>query len=100
MGGTAEQNRVITALDDGREFTDIPISHNRYAYYTMWLQKTDGSWVEAGNTFTVVPSPHGVVTAQDGTLLTTHDKVMDYLPRVYTSASQSPIDPRCFWKKY
>jgi hypothetical protein len=90
--GTSEQNRVQTSLIDGYDYNEIPLSVGRYVYYSMWLQKNDGSWSDAGKAFTIVPSPHGTSTLQDGTLITTHDKVMDLLPRVFTSASQSPID--------
>jgi hypothetical protein len=81
-----------TSFEDGVQYNEIPLSAGRYVYYTMWLQKMDSSWAEAGTSFTLLPKAHGTAGAPGEQLLTTHDKFMDLLPRMYTSASQSPLD--------
>lgn len=83
----------------------------RYAYYRAWLRKSDHVWYQAGDAYTLIPSPHPTSTSRDATravfengvlstraneyngeLLSTHEKLVDLLPRVFTSAAQSPLD--------
>lgn len=83
----------------------------RYAYYRAWLRRTDNVWYPAGDAYVLVPSAHSTATSRDsirtvtdGTalrntvnsfnpeLLTTHDKLADLLPRVFTSTAESPLD--------
>ena len=80
-----------TRLEDGVEFTGIPLSSGRYVYYRMWLQKPDGKWVPAGETYTIVPSTHSTNLPNGGTI-STLDKLMDTLPRVFSSISRAPLD--------
>jgi hypothetical protein len=82
---------LLTKIEDGVQYTDIPLSSGRYVYYRMWLQKADSSWVPAGDSYTIVPYPHGTVLP-DGGSLSTLDKIADFLPRVFTSSTQSPLD--------
>ena len=88
-----------------------PFVSGRYAYYRAWLRRTDNVWYPAGDTYVLVPSPHPTKTSRDvtrasltldgvkdsnnqynGELLSTHDKLIDLLPRVFTSVSESPLD--------
>lgn len=80
----------------------------RFAYYRAWLRKADNIWYPAGDTYVLIPSDHSSKTSKntaktilgrdatkgynDVGLLSTHDRFMDYLPRVFTSKSQSAID--------
>jgi hypothetical protein len=78
-------------IEDGVDYNEIPISSGRYIYYRMWLQKMDESWVPAGDSYTVVPTQHGTILPSGGSV-STLDKVVDILPKVFTSLSQSPLD--------
>lgn len=79
-------------LLDENEHNDSPLIGGRFAYYRMWLRKDDNVWYEAGDTYLIIPEDHGSTAFVGTTTQTTHDKVMDLLPKVYTTATQSPID--------
>ena len=79
-------------LLDDNEHNDSPLIGGRFAYYRMWLRKDDNVWYEAGDTYLVIPKDHGATAFAGTSTQTTHDKVMDLLPKVYTTATQSPID--------
>jgi phage tail-like protein len=79
-------------LLDENEHNDSPLIGGRFAYYRMWLRKDDNVWYEAGDTYLIIPQDHGATAFAGTTAQTTHDKVMDLLPKVYTTATQSPID--------
>lgn len=97
----------------------VPFSTGRFAYYRAWLKKANNVWYPAGDTYVLVPSPHAVKTARNtvrtgieesgeapGTsegpsgsseysnveLLSTHERVIDLLPRVYTSVDHTALD--------
>jgi hypothetical protein len=78
-------------LDDN-EHNDSPLIGGRFAYYRMWLRKDDNVWYEAGDTYVIIPQDHGSSAFAGTAGQTTHDKFMDLLPKVYTTATQSPID--------
>lgn len=88
---TTGDGPIITKLEDGIDFTSIPLSSGRYVYYRMWLQKPDETWVQAGETYTVVPLSHSTQLPGGGTI-STLDKLMDTLPRVFSSTDRSPLD--------
>ena len=84
------------------EFTDDEgLGSGRYAFYTLWVKLlNDGIWILAGKTHTLIPSAHtsnlpanfvdedGVTKITPETslvLMSTHDKLMSYLPRVMAS---------------
>lgn len=104
-------------VEDRTDQNYAPFATGRYAYYRAWLLKSDHTWVPAGDTYVLVPSPHPAKTSSttirtgvenhseigEGPmserqeysnleLLSTHDKLMDILPRVYTSVGQNPLD--------
>lgn len=62
-------------INDGRAI--IP---GRPIYYRFFMFTDSKVWVEAGSTGSIVPSDHGVKT-----------KLVDILPRVFTSVEQSPL---------
>ena len=78
-------------LDDN-EHNDSPLIGGRFAYYRMWLRKDDDVWYEAGDTYVIIPQDHGSSAFAGTAGQTTHEKFMDLLPKVYTTATQSPID--------
>jgi hypothetical protein len=62
------------------------ITSGNFAFYTIWLQLSDGEWISAGTTYVLVPKAHTSQTsADDEFYLSTHDKMMSYLPKVLTS---------------
>jgi hypothetical protein len=80
-----------TDFIDGTE-SDKPLVPGKFAYYRVWIKLVDNRWRIAADTYTLLPIRHSTL-APDGTeLVTTKNKLLDVLPRVYTTASQSPID--------
>ena len=83
----------INVFLDSPSTTDIALISGRYAYYRIWVfRESTSTWLIAGDAVTVVPSPHASVTSDGITLVSTHDKFMDALPRVFTGKNQSPLD--------
>ena len=68
----------FTDPDDGTSLTAI--ESGRQIYYKMFLLVDAGYWVAAGQISDVVPSNHN-----------SHSKLMDIIPRVFTSSIESPI---------
>ena len=75
--GTVTRSSFTDGVDNP---TSVGISENRHIYYTMFLFTEDKVWINAGTAFDVIPKN------QDA-----QKRVMDILPRVYTSAIQSPL---------
>jgi hypothetical protein len=59
---------------------DIPLIAGKPVYYGMFLFTADKVWVSAGHVSDVIPSNHFM-----------QKKVMDIIPKVYTSKEQSPL---------
>ena len=88
---TSGEPRITTFTDEPEAVTS-PLVSGRFAYYTIWALKDTGTWTNTGDTFTIVPASHAAVAPDGATLVSTQDKLMDYLPRVFTSRTQSPLD--------
>ena len=74
---------TVTRLSfvDGEDNPDqIPIVNGRQVYYTMFLFTDQKVWVNAGQITDLMPLDHGV-----------HKKIMDIIPKVFTSQIQSPL---------
>ena len=83
-----------------------PIAAGKIIYYAAWILRTDGGspqWFRAGLATTLLAKSHDTLLANtDDDILnshpsrtrtrTTHEKLMDLLPKVYTTATQSPLD--------
>jgi phage tail-like protein len=70
-----------TTFRDGEDNPDtFGIVSGKPIYYTMFIFTGDNVWVNAGSVGGVVPGSHDL-----------QKKFMDMLPRVYTSAEQSPL---------
>jgi hypothetical protein len=82
----------ITSFVDTPAEVSSPLTSGRFAYYTIWALKDTGTWTLTGTTFTVVPASHAAVSPDGTTLVSTHERLMDYLPRTFTSVTQSPLD--------
>lgn len=75
---------------------DIALVSGRWTYYTMWVRRDTNLWVKADELVVLLPKEHGTRLPDGSNLLSTHINFMDLLPRVFTSAEQSPlgtIDP-------
>ena len=75
--GTVTRNYFTDGEDNP---TQIPLVPGRQVYYSMFLFTDQKVWVNAGKIADLVPSNHGV-----------HKKIMDLIPKVYTSNIQSPL---------
>jgi hypothetical protein len=94
-----------TAFSDNGSVSSLV--SGRFAYYRIWVRRNDDNlWYVAGSGYTLVPKDHGEesndvpVQSIDGedvnlprvSFTTSHSKFMNYLPKVFTSVTQSPID--------
>lgn len=63
-----------------------------FVFYAIWLLLDDG-WYAASYAYTLLAQDHSVPLGE-GTdrTQTTHERFMDILPRVYTTASGNPLD--------
>lgn len=60
---------------------DIPLVPGRQVYYRVFLFTSSKIWVNAGGITAIVPGNHN-----------SHSRLTGYLPRVFTSKEQSPLD--------
>lgn len=70
---------------------DIGLVSGRWTYYSMWVRREDDLWVKADDLLVLLPREHGTRLFDGTELLSTHVNFMDLLPRVFTSAEQSPL---------
>ena len=85
-----------------------PLTPGKITYYAAWIMQIDSSdnrmWELVGVVDTLVAKDHATVlgntddtpdspTASRTRTRGTHEKVIDLLPRVFTSATESPMDP-------
>lgn len=82
----------ITSFVDNSPSEALKLRQGAFSYYRIWLYTTTDEWVSAGDAYTLVTSSHSYVTPKGEYEVTTHEKFMDLLPRVFTTATQSPID--------
>jgi hypothetical protein len=80
-----------TEFLDGEEVLN-PVPSGRFVYYRIWIRVIGGVWKIAGDTYTLVPARHGPLSPDQTILVDTKNKLLDILPRIYTTALQSPID--------
>lgn len=77
------------------------LSRGKFAFYRIWLLKgSDSTWVVAGEAETLVPRENasrigpsyidndGVKKSIDMVVSTTHDKLMGYLPKIFTTGNK------------
>ena len=85
-----------TNFADSNLRNDIALVSGRWVYYRIWVRRSDDLWVIANDVFTVLPKKHGTSLVDGTELQSTQTNFMDLLPRVFSSAEQSPlgtIDP-------
>ena len=79
--GSSLEGLVRTEFHDGEEnTTQIPILKGRNIFYSVFLYNSDKEWVRAGQISDVVPEDTDAIT-----------KVVNLLPRVYTTPELSPL---------
>jgi hypothetical protein len=86
-------NELITTFIDGEtsSLSSVLLVSGQYVYYTVWLLVAD-SWVKAGQTHVLLPKDHGVYVNKTVKIKSSHVKILDLLPRMYVSSSNSPYD--------
>jgi hypothetical protein len=87
---------AISSFVDGVDNADNsnpPLVGGKFVYYRFWiLRSSDNVWYPAGDSYALIPSDHPTFGLNKSSLMTTHDRFMNLLPRTYTSVSQSPLD--------
>lgn len=75
--GNVSRSEFVDGVDNP---TQVPIVTGRQVYYEMFLFTDQKVWVNAGRVTDLMPSDHGV-----------HKRLMDIIPKVFTSDIQSPL---------
>lgn len=93
IGQNDSDTPVATEFVDGvtQSLSTVQLVSGQYAYYSVWLLLAN-SWKNAGQVSVLIPEEHGVTAGESGLVKSTHLKVMEMLPRVLTSVSNSPFD--------
>ena len=83
-------------IDDGTAKYNTPVQtaslvQGKYAHYSAWVKFSTGKWSEVARAYCLIPKNHST-SAGSTELVSMHDKMMSYIPRVYTSVTQSPLD--------
>jgi hypothetical protein len=87
----AEGGALVTNFTDGR-ITETPLVPGRFTYYRIWLRTPGNIWKIAADSYSLLPMQHTEV-APDGTILdSTKNKLLEIIPKVFTTESQSPVE--------
>lgn len=104
---TAEDGVILLDLADlndisnARSFMDgventgdaaVSLVQGSYVYYAIWLLLSDNTWEMAGSVTELVAAKHEQVLGGIDRTRNTHEKLMDLIPRVFTSITGSPLD--------
>jgi hypothetical protein len=86
-----------TFTDIGIDFegNDAPFKSGHRVYYTIWLHLGSDyadNWVLVGVAQGIIPDNHSVSIADGRVTPTTHERMLDILPRVFTSSEQNMVD--------
>lgn len=77
-------------------FQSVSLSQGSFAHYSIWVRKSgDGSWVEAARNYCLIPKDHGDTFSYNQSTYsdnTTHQKVLELIPKIFTSSTLSPLD--------
>jgi hypothetical protein len=73
----------------------FPLTSGRFVFYRAWVRKNeDGSWVTAGDTFVLLPSPHNLSIARDSRYTETNPNAEEYIGQdrlAYFDPNTSPL---------
>ena len=104
---TAEDGVILLDLADlndisnARSFMDgvdntgdaaVSLVQGSYVYYAIWLLLSDNTWEMAGSVSELVAAKHEQALGGLDRTRNTHERLMDLLPRVFTSTTGSPLD--------
>ena len=96
---TAEDGAIIWEWSEGETFLSSfldgetsPVASGKFIYYRIWLQLLDGTWLNVGDSYTLVPIEHATLAPNKSELVSSKNKLLDILPRIYTTASESRTD--------
>ena len=104
---TAEDGVILLDLADlnqitnSRRFMDgvdnagdaaVALVEGSYVNYAIWLLLSDNTWELAGTATELVAAKHEQVLGGTDRTRNTHERLMDLLPRVFTSTTGSPLD--------
>lgn len=81
-----QSSYLDTAVIDGVEIPGLKLTQGRYAYYRVWLLTDLDIWVVAGETAVLLPKQ---ASTGASIVSTTHSKLMELLPRQFTSSDRS-----------
>lgn len=84
--------RNITDGVDNEGSAQVALIPGNYVYYSIWLLLTDNTWYLAGTAQTLLAKNHQEVLSGTDRTRSTHDRVMELLPKVFTSTANSPLD--------
>lgn len=79
ISGLVERNQIVDGVDNINDSLFYGITEGQFIYYTMWLFTSTETWLNAGETVTLMPEKN------NGT-----DQLYNILPRVFTTSEQSP----------
>jgi len=82
LNGLVNRNSFTDGEDnflDSYTINDLPVAQGQFIYYTIWLFTNSNLWTPAGYATALMPSDRG-----------SQKKLFEILPKVYTSAEQSP----------
>ncbi len=80
----------------------VNLVSGKFAFYRIWLKRaSDAVWLPAGDAETLIPSEHssilgpsyidndGIKKSINQVVSTTHDKLMGYLPKIFTTGTSA-----------
>jgi hypothetical protein len=81
----------VTSVYD--QYGTEPLVEGKYAYYTVWILRTDGTaWTPASTAWCLVPKAHGVVTPDGRHIKSSARKFVEIFPKVFSTQQQSYLD--------
>ena len=98
---------VDGTLSDANKVPFPALRQGRYVYYSIWLLKTTGGstfWDKIADASTLLAKSHDTVLSNTDSAFsqisnpkttrtrTTHQKLMELLPKVYTTSTENPLD--------
>jgi hypothetical protein len=96
---TAEDGEILWEWFEGDTFIssfldgeNTPVASGKFIYYRIWLRLLNGTWLNVGDSYTLVPIEHATLAPNKTQLVSSKNKFLDILPRIYTTSSESRTD--------
>lgn len=97
-GGSASKSflvdfNTVSSVSSGVEIIKSApeLLSNRPVFYTAWWL-VDGAWSVIGYAFLLLPNQHYSLLPNSRFTVNTHERLLNLLPRIYTSKTNSPLD--------